>query len=576
MTLANTLHQIDGSGYGAYKRISGTHRLTNDIELSVDRVQSDPFAPPSLIQVRVPLESTGIVPETLAGVGSVAAGDHLTRRVVRAIGEHAPHGGKTAGKLSIDTPGQQVLERTSVVFTNGPSPKVVVRMEAALPAQGRRIRGRAAATLLTKALPKVINQALLNISHRDLDDAVTLFADQIALREMLVEHDLVGFIADGAILPRAAGNSDVPAHQAVPFESPASLQRSFTLPSGRELTGMALPRGVSLIVGGGYHGKSTLLRALEHGVYNHIGGDGREFAVTVDDAVALRAEDGRSVANVDIATFIRDLPAGTDTTRFSTTNASGSTSQAAGLMEALEAGATTLLIDEDTSATNFMIRDERMRKLVPREKEPITPLLDRIRTLWQDQGVSTVLVAGGSGAFLDVVDRVVLLDHYRVFDITSRAQQLAEPIEEQEPFPTPKHRIPKRLAPLKNQRGSNKGWQAKGLRSIRHSNTTIDLTALHQLVDPAQTNSIAAILRALENEVNGARSLTDLITQLFDKIQHDGLETISPFRGHPGRLAKPRPQEVFATINRNRSVAMLDPGPSTPEMPETESHPDQQ
>src|SRR5690625_1466722 len=233
MTLANPSHQIAGAGYGAYKRTSGTRWPTDDLELPVDRGQSDPSALPTLIPVRVPLESTGIVPETLAGVGSVAAGDHLTRRVVRAIGEHAPHGGKTAGKLSIDTPGQQVLERTSVVFTNGPSPKVVVRMEAALPAQGRRIRGRAAATLLTKALPKVINQALLNISHRDLDDAVTLFADQIALREMLVEHDLVGFIADGAILPRAAGNSDVPAHQAVPFESPASLQRSFTLPSGR-------------------------------------------------------------------------------------------------------------------------------------------------------------------------------------------------------------------------------------------------------------------------------------------------------------------------------------------------------
>ncbi len=460
-----------------------------------------------------------------------------------------------------------------MVFTYDPSPKVVVRMEAALPAQGRRIRGRAAATLLTRTLPKIINQAILHIDHRDLDEAVTLFRDQMALRKSLVEHDLVGFVADGAILPRAAGNSDAPAHQAVPFESPASLQRSFTLASGRVITGMALPRGVSLIVGGGYHGKSTLLRALEHGVYNHIDGDGREFAVTVDNAMALRAEDGRSVVNVDIATFIRDLPAGTDTTRFSTTNASGSTSQAAGLMEALEAGATTLLIDEDTSATNFMIRDDRMRQLVPRDKEPITPLLDRIRALWQDQGVSTVLVAGGSGAFLDVVDRVLLLDHYRVFDITSRAQQLAEPIREQELFPDPKHRIPKRLAPQENQRGSNKGWQAKGLRTIRHSNTTIDLAALHQLVDPAQTNSIATILRALEKETDGTRSLTDLIGQLFDKIKRDGLETISPFRGHPGRLAKPRPQEVFAAINRNRSVSMLDRA-STPKTPGSASHPD--
>ena len=554
-SLANKLQQLDGSGYGGYKRIAGTHRLNDNLELSVDRVQSDPFAPPSLVQVRVPLAATGIDPGLLEGVGAVAVSDYLTRRVHDAIRAHAPGGGKSSGALTIDTPGQQVLERSSVVFTQQ-TPQVVVRLEAALPAQGRRIRGRAARTLLTEALPQVIDRALLNIDLPALETAVVLMRDQTRLRKLLVEHDLVGFIADGAVLPRAAGNSDLPADQAVPFASPASLQRSFTLDSGVEVTGMALPRGVSLIIGGGYHGKSTVLRALERGVYNHIGGDGREFAVTVDDAVALRAEDGRSVADVDISTFIGDLPGGSDTSRFSTTNASGSTSQAAGLVESLEAGATTLLIDEDTSATNFMIRDDRMRQLVPGDKEPITPLLDRIRALWEDQGVSTVLVAGGSGAFIDVADRVLLLDHYRVSDVSADAQELAEPIATQEAFPAPQHRVLQGLEPRDSgkHRGGKKSWQAKGLQSLRHSSTTIDLSAVQQLVDASQTNSIAAILKALEQRTGTNQTLDDLVTELFEQIDADGLETISPHRGHPGRLARPRPQEVFAAINRNRSL----------------------
>ena len=554
-SLANTLQQLDGSGYGGYKRIAGTHRLNDELELSVDRVQSDPFAPPSLIQVRVPLAATGIERQLLDNVGVVAVRDYLTRRVRDAIRAHAPGGGKSSGALSIDTPGQQVLDRTSVVVTRDPL-QVVVRMEAALPAQGRRIRGRAARSLLTEALPQVIGRALLDIDHNALNTAVVLFRDQTRLRELLVEHDLVGFIADGAVLPRAAGNSDLPAQHAVAFASPTSLQRSFTLDSGREVTGMALPRGISLIIGGGYHGKSTVLRALERGVYNHIGGDGREFAVTVDDAVALRAEDGRSVADVDISTFIGDLPGGSDTSRFSTTNASGSTSQAAGLVESLEAGATTLLIDEDTSATNFMIRDDRMRQLVPGDKEPITPLLDRIRALWEDQGISTVLVAGGSGAFIDVADRVLLLDHYRVSDVSAKAQDLAEPIAIQDPFPAPQHRVLEGLAPTGSgkHRGIKKSWQAKGLHSLRHSSGNIDLSAVQQLVDPSQTNSIAAILKELEQRTGTNQTLNQLVTELFDQIKADGLESISPYRGHPGRLARPRPQEVFAAINRNRSL----------------------
>ena len=556
--LRSLLHRIDGAGYGSYKKLGGTHQLTEQLELSIDRVQADPYAPPSLIQIRLPLADTGIEPGAVNGAGAIAVSDHLTRRISHAIHQLAPHGGKTGGSLSIDTPRQQVLERSSVVFEGQSASEVLVRMEAALPAQGRRIRGRAAATLLTDKLPRIIERALFEIDHQDLQEAVQLYSDQVHLRELLTEHDLVGFVANGSILPRAAGDSDLPADGAVPFESPASLEQHFRLASGRTVTGMGLPRGVSLIIGGGYHGKSTLLRALERGVYNHVAGDGRELVVTVDDALALRAEDGRSVTDVDISTFIADLPGGTDTTRFSTTNASGSTSQAASLMEGLETGSTVLLIDEDTSATNFMIRDDRMRQLVPADKEPITPLLDRVRALWEDQGVSTVLVAGGSGAFIDVADWVLLLDHYRVSDLTDRARQLAEPIERQRPFPSARQRILRQQPTNRNRGRRDKPPQAKGTHAIRYGNTTIELSALRQLVDPSQTNSIAAIMAKVSAAADGQRSIVELVEEVFTRIDSEGLDTISPYKGHPGRLAAPRLQEVVAAINRNRDLKLVD------------------
>lgn len=355
---------------------------------------------------------------------------------------------------------------------------------------------------------------------------------------------------------------------------------------------MGVPQGVTLIVGGGYHGKSTLLTALEHGVYDHVAGDGREFALTVPDATSLRAEDGRAVTAVDVSPFIRDLPTGADTTRFTTTNASGSTSQAAAVMEALEAGATALLIDEDTSATNVMIRDPRMRDLVPTTKEPITPLVDRVRGLWEDHGVSTVLVAGGSGAFIDVADTVIMLDAYRPSDITDRARALAQPVEALAPVALPTPRVPARGGLDAGGRGAGghhsggrgtddhhsggrgadghrgrppKPPQAKGLRTIRHGDEFIDLAAVSQLVDASQTRAVAAVLAELARAADGRTPLRDLVTAVLDRAAREGVDALSPYGGrgdgtgrpaHPGRLAVPRVHEVMAAVNRYRLLRM--------------------
>ena len=555
--LDRVLTGLDGSGYGGYRRLTG-HRFSvgdprDDLELTLERIQADPYAPPSTLCVDLPVRHTGIPGDLLTT--PVPVRDHLLRRLTDAIGRRNPRGGKSVGYLRIDVPGQEILDRSAVTLHPGPGhghdggdddgAVLRVRLQAALPAHGRRINGRAAADLLCGVLPDVIGDALLDLTNElltPLHDHVDAWRDQQFLRDRLPALGLVGFLADGAVLPRASGDSQRPMEDAVPFGSPVSLRTTIDLPSGRTVTGLGVPTGVTLIVGGGYHGKSTVLKALERCVYDHIPGDGRELCVTVADAVTLRAEDGRAVRGVDISAFLRDLPGktrATGTRDFSTTDASGSTSQAAGLVEACEAGASCLLVDEDTSATNFLVRDARMRVLVPAGKEPITPLVDRVRRLHHDHGVSTVLVAGGSGAFLDVADTVIMLDAYHPVDATAQARALSEPVTDVGTFPMPGGRTPR-------VGSTRKPPQARDRYTIRHGDGEIDLSACVQLVDTSQTRAIAALLPMLDKTPG---TLADKARTLRDRVRDEGWETLPR---PTGDLALPRVQEITAAVNRLR------------------------
>ncbi|GAA4506466.1 ABC-ATPase domain-containing protein [Brevibacterium yomogidense] len=610
MDLAHTLTSLDGRGYGDYKRIVGTHDL-GVCRLTVDRVQVDPFAPPSLLRVSVDRARTGIPDDLVADrAGRIAAGDWLARAFAAAARAHAGGGRKSPRRadrdqpppVAIGTPGQEILERTSVVF---PGDRVEARITVDLPASGRRIRGHQAAEILTVTLPRIVEEALLDLGGpvneplhgKPLDDdglrdavlddealgddgsagshgplarlrsQVVQYRDQLALQEQLASRGLVAFVGDGAILPRRSGDSDHPLDQgAVLFRSPASLRVAFDLPSGRHVEGMGVREGITVIIGGGYHGKSTLLRAMERGVYPHISGDGREWVLTRPDAVAIRAEDGRSTASVDISPFIGNLPSGTDTREFTTANASGSTSQAANLVEALEAGASSLLIDEDTSATNFMIRDSRMRRLIPAHREPITPFVDRVRALHGERGVSTVLVAGGSGAFFDVADHVIALDAYVPEDVTALARDIARAMpaagggaaadQSGEPrfFAAAAPRVP--AAGALRPADKRKFARARGRDQIQHGRDDIDLSAVLQLVDPAQTQAIAHALERLADAFGDGTTSTiaEAVAALDARLDSDGLEGLSPHRGHPGHLARPRPQEIAAALNRFRGL----------------------
>nr|WP_120491247.1 ABC-ATPase domain-containing protein [Corynebacterium lactis] len=613
VALHRQLTGLDGKSYGAYKSLRGSHRLPEPqgvgrggsgrlgAELIIDRVQSDPFAPPSKARVLVPVESLPYrgASREVPGRFSTAELDLLCRRLVTAFGRAGSRG------LSIDRPGQQVLPRAAVTQVRTASGQALhICFEISMPARGRRILGHEAARLICEALPSALADALLGVDPESLDAAAELEYDQAALRTAVDAAGLIGFVADDAVLPRKAGNSDLPKPDARPFRAPATLATEFVLPSGRAVAGMGIPRGVTLIVGGGYHGKSTLLSALVTGVYDHIAGDGREFVVADASAVALRAEDGRAITGTDISPFINGLPSGEDTTRFSTTNASGSTSQAAGLMEALEVGARVLLIDEDTSATNFMIRDERMRALVPDEREPITPLVARVRQLWEDHGVSTVIVAGGSGAFIDVADTVIAMDAYEPHDVTARARELAEAAASGEaadsgagasrgassgadatlgdPFNQRAGRFLRAELPENRGhhggrgRGRNGGSggrgrvggakppkppRARGRELIQIGKEDLDLRAVSQIVDSSQTEAIARVLARVMDRLDGD---TDVATAVQHELASFSEATFGDFGNgtrelpspapHPGRLALPRLHEVAAAINRLRNL----------------------
>ncbi|RMF20608.1 MAG: ATPase, partial [Cyanobacteria bacterium J083] len=524
--LKNLLLRIDGSSYKAYKDIKGSYQF-DDFVLIIDRVQSDPFAAPSKFRVIVN-QTVAKLPEYLFNSPSrrVALQDYLTRQFAAAAHKISLHRGSgKSGLISIAKVTQEVLNRTTVFIDKS---QIEVRFVVGLPAHGRRILGRQAVEMLCIDLPEIVDTAL---KYEALDAArvkqqVEIIEDADWLRQQLINHKLVAFIPNGAILPRASGVDPRPLKDnPQKFQSPPSLEVEFNCPNRGLVKGMGIGQGITLIVGGGYHGKSTLLQAVALGVYNHIPGDGRELVVTEDSAVKIRAEDGRSVVGVDISPFINHLPLGKSTVNFSTPNASGSTSQAANIIEALEVGSQLLLIDEDTAATNFMIRDRRMQKLIGKDKEPITPLIDKIQQLYKECGVSTMLVIGGSGDYFDVADTVIAMEDFLPKDVTEKAKAIAQAYptmrenEGGDKFGQIKLRIP-----LANSIDPSSGKKTVKLRvrdtnSISLGREDIDLGRVEQIVDPGQLQAIAEAIVYAKKYMNHRRSLAEIIELVMEDIE---------------------------------------------------------
>lgn len=559
--LRSTLMSINHKSYPAYKSLHGKYDFGKYI-LSIDHVQGDPFASPSKVSILISGRNAGFPKELSETVPTrVALQDHLIRIFAAQIEKFnfKAKGSGKSGLISVSRCGQEVLERSACTLSPADG-SLLVRLEIGFPANGRTINSPELIKILFDFLPDCVERSLLyrNLDKRACAAVKELCEDQEYIRRELTSRKLAAFVANGAILPRLSGVSDKPMKQAVPFTSPASLEVTMELPNHGPLKGMGIPAGITLVVGGGFHGKSTLLKALELGVYNHIAGDGREFVITDASAVKLRAEDSRNIRKVDISLFINHLPNGRDTKSFSTEDASGSTSQAANVIEGIESGASLFLIDEDTSATNFMIRDELMQRVVSDREEPITPFICRVRDLYEQSGISSVIVAGSSGSYFHVADTILQMKEYRPYDITEKAKKEAD----QFPAIQTEHatyRLPqfKRCPVPGRELKSMDRMKLKvlGREAIQLNRSTTDLRYVEQLADSEQLAALAYLLRySAGHLMDGRKTQTQIVDQLEKLILEKGLAALSDASYLPSNLARPRRQEIFACLNRCRDL----------------------
>ena len=561
--LKNLLNRIDHKSYPAYKDTKGMYQFPGYV-LSIDHVQGDPFASPSKVSVHLKGAQAGFPQELYCGAHQrIALQDELTRQFGRAAGQHAfqAKGSGKSGLISVSRCGQEILERTACQI-NPADGSVVLRMEIGFPANGRTINARELEKILFDFLPDCVKRTLYykNCDMARLSKICDLAEDQQYIREQLDKRGLVAFVANGSILPRESGVSARPMKGAIPFQSPKEMEVSFELPHKGLLRGMGIPKGITLIVGGGYHGKSTLLKALELGVYNHIAGDGREYVITDATAMKIRAEDGRSIKKTDISMFINDLPNGKDTKGFYTEDASGSTSQAANVIESMEAGAKVLLIDEDTSATNFMIRDELMQRVIHRDMEPITPFIDRIRELYQEYGISTVIVAGSSGAYFHIADHIVQMDRYEPREITEMAKREAANFPALSGLQQTAEKPSFTRCPGQNReyQGNERiKMKTMGREAVQINRETIDLRYVEQIVDSEQVTALGYCVRYAEKHFFGGRmDLRSIVQKLEEKIEKDGMAGLCESTSSVAALSAPRRQEMFACFNRYRGLKL--------------------
>ena len=556
MELKNELFKIDGKGYKAYKALEGRYDFKKYV-LSIDHVQGDPFASPSRVRVIIDNKVAQIPEELFDNKNKeIAVCDFLTRLFSKNIRNQSEKifGSGKSGLIEISRCPQEILERTAIIRNKN---FFEVRFYVGFPARGRSVLARELEKIIFNIIPNIVESTFIykNINKLALINRVKLMEDQCFIRENLKKKGLVAFVANGSILPRESGISARPLRDGKKFVSPQALEVEFDTPNRGKIKGMGIPKGITLIVGGGYHGKSTLLKALELGIYNHIEGDGREFVITDESALKVRAEDGRAITSTDISLFINNLPNGKDTVKFNTENASGSTSQAANIIEAIEGKSKVLLIDEDTSATNFMIRDDIMQQLVVKEKEPITPFIDVAKSLYKRLGISTILVAGSCGDFFDIADLVIQMDCYEPYEVTTKAKELSRgkiSLRDDLDIHIDFGRVLVKGSISEGPKGIKIKNLGKDGLSINKEN--IDLKSVEQIVDGEQINTIGMTIKFIEDKYSG-KDLT--VERIVDEIEKDltkSLIGIDNIKGGNGSLAMPRKQEILCAINRLRTL----------------------
>jgi predicted ABC-class ATPase len=565
--LFGVFRQIDNDPYDTYQRLANKIFRDSRYHLCFGHIQGSPGAfPASVCQLRVKIVDLGLAEGSLASrPRRMATADYLLRAFHAGVSAHATQNRGVQGSGSFQPLAlpPQVLLRNLVSF----DPEWVhLCFHVSLPAShDHRILGRQVSEMFSSELTGIVNTLKTWVADgAKLKGHCDVVEDMATLQRRLCRYGLVAFVGDGAILPRQSGVSQAPLEAgAVAFRAPDRLAVEVELPNAGPTRGLGIRPGVNVLVGGGFHGKSTLLDALVKGVYPHVPGDGRQQVVTHPEAAFICAENGRAVNGVDISGFIDKLPGGVDTTQFWTANASGSTSEAAAIVESVLAGAKLLLIDEDSSATNFLIKDRHMRKLIP--KDAITPLCDRVQELHRHHGVSTLIVAGSSSEYLGVADHVIAMEDYLPVCMTDQARRLSLPAPQQVARPlkfadrrrlladnfNPSYRVerldktlPVRIKPLRLQE-----------RVLEYGHEQLDLTRLRALVDPHQVVAIGyALLLARKTFSDRSLSPSELARALSRMMADRGLSILLPDSDSVLFMACPRRLEVAAAVNRLRSL----------------------
>ncbi|MEA3372330.1 MAG: ABC-ATPase domain-containing protein [Campylobacterota bacterium] len=560
--LQKRVTSLDGKDYGAFQSLIGSYAF-EQFTLIVEQIPKDPYAPPhtGIYRIQFPLDDTAVEGGMIdSRIGEIACRDFFARQFFSHSSEISGkrRGTGYSGIITVDEPGETILERSSVVIHDN---NLEIRCFVGLPASGRNIKAKLAVQMLFEELPEIVNLSL----HRDHTDSDKLLShihtakDAEFLREKLPCMDLVAFIADGALLPRESGTSDrvMNADSVIPFISPQSLRTEIELPYAGKTTGMGIPEGITLLTGGGYHGKSTLLQAIEMGIYNHIAGDGREQCVSLAESVKVRAYSGRHVVKTDISPFIRNLPFHKDTVAFTTENASGSTSQAAAIIESIEMGAKVMLMDEDTCAANFMVRDQHMQKLVKKQDEPITSYIDKVRQLYVEKKISTILVLGGVGDYFEVADHVIQMVRYLPEDVSAQAKKIIRESptkrvnEDVEYLIEPKARtpLPESIDPM-SEYGKRRLY-ATEVDTLHLGRNRIDLSDLEQLIELSQTKAVGSSMLYAKKYMNGERTLKQVIDLVMADLEKNGLDILS--EKISGHFAKFRSFELAFALNRMSS-----------------------
>lgn len=561
------LRQIDGHQPSEYSKLAGDFDFTRFVlhNINIPSFESEPCE--SLFVIHVPQMIAGF-PESIydSPIRRTALEDYLTRKMDDAIQcvSHRQASGLAECRISIARPGQEILPRSSMVIARD---YVEARIMVRLPVVLGKIAADEARILFLDYLPEIVNSSLIYcyLNSKELLRFVSLMEDADTIRHDLQSRGMVSFAATGSKLNRHLG-TDLPSQDGARLEVASELEVEVSTPNAGRVRGLTIPVGVTLIIGDNYSGRSELINALAAGIYNHIPNDGREQVISVPDAVHIVAESGRSIQKVDISPFLLTSRTGESTKEFSSSCATPAESQMAGVTEALHVGAQALFFDESSSDPTFLAMDSRVTRLSDTWGGGMASLSDRARQIADDLRVSVVVGACACAAeFIPIADTILLIDNYRVVDITKKARELdlAKPTRFPRcdlPTPNDSYRwvIPSSLDPSLGREEAV--IQTNGRLQLLFGRHIVDLSAVPQIADVHQTLAIGWLLyHAKLYHLDDSRTVSEILDLLDKDLATDGMDAIT--RDLRGDLARPRRFEIAAALNRLNSLRVMAQSP---------------